>query len=283
MQNIAFDYNYPLNIAFKKVARPVESWDEEIVTNAKYIRSQTDKPIVVALSGGIDSEVVCRAFLKAEIDFTVLTVRYKDKINQHDFVYAENFCKKFNIKQTFVEVDRFVLYGKEVENCISQGYIANNIFRYLQLFLLKTIDAMGGCAVLGGGEHLYKHVNGMVNLRYPEDFLMVLEWIKNNNTLHFPYFFQTTPEIMASYLDHELVKLLTANPKYYHCPEYHGFSPEKILIYHAAFPDMERRRKFNGFENFWQYKRDQQKILIEKHPQAVIFKPVSDIRSELGI
>lgn len=283
MGNIAFDYSYPIAINFKKVSRPVRSWNEEIVDNAKYIKSKTDKPIVVALSGGIDSEVVCRSFLKAEIDFSVLTIKHKNGSNQHDITYAENFCKKFNIQQTIVEIDPFVLFGSDVENFISQGYIANNVFRYLQLFLLKTIHEMGGCAVLGGGEQLYQNVNDIVHLKYAEDFLLALEWIKNNSTLHFPYFFQTTPEIMSSYLQHELVKLLTAKPEYYRCPENNGFSPEKIIIYHSVFPDMERRRKFHGFENINNFRQERQKTLSDKFPQKTLYLPISDIKLELGI
>ncbi len=110
-----------------------------------------------------------------------------------------------------------------------------------------------------------------------------LEWIKNNNTLHFPYFFQTTPEIIAAYLNHELIKVLTADPKYYRCPEHHGFSPEKVIIYHSMYPDMERRRKFSGFENIIKFRIEQQQMLSKKFPQTTLHIPISDIKSQIGI
>lgn len=284
MENVAFNYKSPMSINFKKISRPIKSWEEEAVSNARYIKSKTDKPIIVALSGGIDSEVVCRSFLRAGIDFSVLTVKHKNNSNEHDIAYAERFCKTFNIKQTIIEVDPFILFGNDnIENYIGQGYIANNIFRYLQLFLLKTIHEMGGCAVLGGGEQLYRNVDDVICLKYTEDFLLTLEWIKNNNILHFPYFFQTTPEMMSSYLEHELVKLLTSNPKYYRCPENGGFSPEKVIIYHSAFSDMDRRRKYHGFENIVDFRLKQQKMLLDRFPQKILHIPISNIKLELGI
>jgi len=284
MENVAFNYKSPMSINFKKISRPIKSWEEEAVSNARYIKSKTDKPIIVALSGGIDSEVVCRSFLRAGIDFSVLTIKHKNNSNEHDITYAEHFCKTFNIKQTIIDGDPFILFGNDnIENYIGHGYIANNIFRYLQLFLLKTIHEMGGCAVLGGGEQLYRNVDDVICLKYTEDFLLTLEWIKNNNTLHFPYFFQTTPEMMSSYLEHELVKLLTSNPKYYRCPENSGFSPEKVIIYHSAFSDMDRRRKYHGFENIVDFRLKQQKMLSDRFPQKILHIPISSIKLELGI
>ena len=55
------DQNIPNNFSmkFKKITQPVKSFREEAIHTAQYIRSVTDKPIYVAVGGGIDSELVC--------------------------------------------------------------------------------------------------------------------------------------------------------------------------------------------------------------------------------
>jgi hypothetical protein len=283
LENIAFDYSYPFSIKFKTISRLPKSWDEEVVETARYIKSKTPKPIIIALSGGIDSEVVCRAFLKAGIDFTVVTVKYKDNLNSHDIEYAERFCKKFNIKQTYIDMDPFDFYENGIQKYINEGYKSTNLFRYLQLFLLEIIDNMGGCAILGGGEQIYYDIDNIVQIEHPESLLVSLEWTQNKNSIHFPYFFQTTPELTAAYLNHELIKLLTADPKYYKCEWWPGYSAEKTILYHSVFTDMERRRKFNGFENINKFRNTKQTLLKEKFPVNLVYTPISLLRTQLGI
>jgi hypothetical protein len=282
LENIAYEYSYPLAIKFKAISRPPKSLEEEVVETARYIKSKTSKPIIVGLSGGIDSEVVCRAFLKANIDFTTITVRYKDNLNLHDIEYADRFCKKFNIKQTYIDMDPFDFYENGIQKYINEGYTPTNLFRYLTLFLMDTIDSMGGCAVIGAGEQIYLNINNVVQIEHPENLLAPLEWTRNNS-IHFPYFFQTTPEITAAYLNHELIKLLTTEPKYYKCAWWPGYSSEKTMVYHSIFTDMERRRKFNGFENIDKFRQRKQTLLKEKFPYKLAHTPISLVRTQLGI
>jgi len=282
LENIAYEYSYPVSVKFKAVSRLPKNLEDEVVETARYIKSKTSKPIIVALSGGIDSEVVCRAFLKANIDFTTITVRYKDNLNSHDIEYADRFCKKFNIKQTYIDMDPFDFYENGIQKYINQGYISTNLFRYLTLFLMETIDRMGACAVLGAGEQIYFNMNNVVQIEHPENLLTPLEWTRNNS-IHFPYFFQTTPEITAAYLNHELIKLLTTDAKYYKCKWWPGYSAEKTIVYHSIFTDMERRRKFNGFENIDEFRQRKQTLLREKFPVNLTYTPISLVRTQLGI
>ena len=283
MVNSAFDFQQQpdIKLVFRQ-ANAVATFRQECVKTAQYIRSQTDGPIVVALSGGIDSEVVCRGFLEAGIDFSVLTMRYSYNINQHDIKLAERFCKEFSVKQDFVNVDLQKFYDVNVKRYIGQGYQALKIFRYLQLFLMETISNMGATAVLGGGEQVYYNNNGTVQLNYNSDFLNALNWT-NQHGLHFPYFFQTTPEVVASYLQHELIQLLIKEPDYF-SGTLVGNSPEKILVYHSQWPDMVRRPKYTGFESWSKMHKATDDDFRAKFPDIVPFAlPVNDIQQQLGI
>jgi hypothetical protein len=222
---------------------------------------------VVALSGGIDGEIACRAFMAAGIDFKVLTVKHKGGTNAHDTGYADKFCLANNLEQMIIELDveDFFTVGKE--SYISRGYIAHNLFRYLQLFIMNTAEERGYCAVLGGGEQIYNADNNNIYVKYQLDFINSLRWIEENKTLHFPYFFQTTPEITAAYIQHPLIQLLTDNPRYFYSYS-ERYSAEKTLIYHEAWTEMERRTKFHGFENIQSLYARERRSIIERYPET---------------
>jgi hypothetical protein len=63
-----------------------------------------------------------------------------------------------------------------------------------------------------------------------------------------------------------------------------GASLEKQLVYHAHWKNMERRRKFSGFENVSDLRIKKQKELIDRFPEIdILDMPVSMIKNQLGI
>ena len=76
------------------------SFKDECLRAARLIGEAADKPILVLLSGGIDSEVAARCFLEAGVPFEVVTANiiYNGKIvNDNDTKYTTAFIKKFNL------------------------------------------------------------------------------------------------------------------------------------------------------------------------------------------
>jgi hypothetical protein len=269
MNNVAFNYTYDnthLNLKFKPLSREVGTLYDEAIRIAQFIRSSTDKPIMVCLSGGIDSELICRAFLKAGIDFFVVIAKHKNQTNEFDIAYAKNFCKEFNIPTTIVELDTEEYFTKGIEKHIANGYKSVNIYRYFQLFMLEAIEKLGGCAVIGSGEQIYYNVNEEICIKYDAGILAPLEWCKNNNAHHFPLFFQTNPEIMYAYQKHPLIEWLLKEPKYFMRLDA-NYSAEKTLVYHYYFPDMPHRPKYNGYESIKQFRQSLQRKLKERFPE----------------
>ena len=287
MNNVNFTYSYQnlpntkiedrFELNFKPISRPVGAWENELVETARAIRANTDRPLFLCLSGGIDSEVMAHAFMNAGIPFTGLTLRHVGRTNTHDVNYASAFCEKYKIKQIFADIDIFSYHEKYVEQ-----YRATNIFRYLQLYIMDLVESLGGTAVLGGGEQIYYNVDGNINIKYDPSFLCSLDWCKNNDTFHVPYFHMFNPELLASYMQIDMVDFLLQRPEYY--TSHHVMSIEKILIYHRYFPEMERRSKYNGFENILNWRSSIERRLKEKNPDLEpMFIPVSKIRTQLGI
>lgn len=268
MVNIAFDYvEIPeFRIEYKKTFSEVKSFHVEVVNTAKFIKSCTSKPIMIALSGGIDSEVAARGFIKSKIPFEALTFVHKENTNHHDISHAIDFCKKNNIKHHLLEldVDKFFL-NEEFVKYIDAGYKATNIFRYLQLHILETINDMGYTAVMGGGEQIYRNIDNKVCLTIHQSMVNSLNWCKNNNVLHFPYFFHTRPELVVSYLKDKLITFLVNNSEYYDDGfKSSAYSIEKMLVYHKNFKGMAHRNKFSGFENIKKQRNILQRKLSEQ-------------------
>ena len=80
--NIAFRYTD--SIKFNPISRNIGTFREEAANAARYIRNSTDKEIIIAFSGGVESEAVCRAFIDAGIEFSVLIIKQLNNKNQND-------------------------------------------------------------------------------------------------------------------------------------------------------------------------------------------------------
>jgi len=89
MNNFAINFTYSqeedksinerFQISYKPANRKISKDDfyTECINTAKFIRASTDKELIVANSGGLDSEIVCRSFIAAEIPIRVVTVSNK--------------------------------------------------------------------------------------------------------------------------------------------------------------------------------------------------------------
>lgn len=290
---VGFDYIFdpsPDNYRFEMILRPLQrkplSFHDECVETAKKMAASTTRPIMVALSGGIDSEVVCRSFLLAGVDFTAVSFRYvtDGKVeNGHDLHYAKKFCSKYGVKHLILDIDMVDFFARGLDRYIEQGYCTPRPFRYLMMHYIETIDRLGGTAVLCLGEQVYTRVNGILSHVHHAGYFNTLEWCRKNNKRHFTHFFLATPEIVGSYLQTELIQFLHATDKYF--GNFNDVAaPEKILVYHSEFPDMETRLKFHGFENIADHRQASLRRLQEKFPHMHDFVlHISKLESQLNI
>jgi hypothetical protein len=156
------------------------------------------------------------------------------------------------------------------------------MFRYFQLFLIEHIENTGGCLILGSGEQVYCTVDNKINMMMDQGYTMSLDWCKDHNTVHYPYFFMYNPEMYASYIKIELIELLLGQPKYFTNFK-DNKSTEKMLVLHSIW-DMERRNKFHGFEKVITLKKKIESGLRERFPDIQTkFFPIDIIKKELGI
>ena len=61
-------------------------------------------------------------------------------------------------------------------------------------------------------------------------------------------------------------------------------SIEKILVYNGYWPEMDRRAKYNGFEQFREQRRAVEAELKLQNPDIVpLYIPISTVKEQLGI
>lgn len=284
-QIINFDYivGNQFAMTFRPVIDPVLPWRDELLVTARNIENLAgDRPIILCMSGGVDGECMALSFLKAEIPFQVLICEHLAGTNAHDTISAREFCGKNNIDPIIFNVDHEEFFTKGVDRYIEQGYKSVKLFRYFQLLLLDKVKSLGGCAVLGGGDQMYYRDGEQIVLKYSPDFTNSLEWCKNNNEIHFPYFYKQNSNVFAAYMQIDLIDFLLDKPKYFN--DGWSVSAEKSLVYRSIWPELKRRRKFTGFEKIIDFRNNIQQKLSDKFPEIQdIIIPVSEVRRQLHI
>lgn len=243
-----------MRVGFDACTRRPLSWKEEIYAAARDIAGRTTKRIWVCSSGGIDSELACRAFFDQSIPFSVLTLEHIGGTNDHDIKYARKWCIARGVEQKVVQIDMAHFLNAEVAR-YAERYQAVHPFRYFQIKLMELVEDMGGYAVLCSGEQLYqadlsKAVITRADMYLPltNGNIVPLQWCDDNDLEHEPYFHYATPELCLSYMREPLVAFALDNPElvFRHPANVYTF---KRLVYQSIWNDIEIRYKYDGYEN----------------------------------
>jgi hypothetical protein len=180
--------NHPAFIFF-------DDFEEAAEYNAKLLYSTfNDRPLYLSLSGGLDSELVARTFVRCRIPFTPIILKIDD-INYAESWYAEYWCRQNNITpiRLNLTVDEYYTnilrkYTKELHNTHILGIA-------ISLYIADYVSALGGYFVNGTGDINYnfeekKFYCEMVD--FPTDVYRPGQ--------HPSSFFMYTPEVALSYI-----------------------------------------------------------------------------------
>lgn len=243
LDNATFDFK------LRPVSRTPKDWKTELELAAKeYLKFK--KPLYLALSGGIDSEVAAISFMNAGVPFTPLILRYEiegEVYNEHDIKYAVAFCKKHKLKPLIHKVNPEELVKMATSKRYAKYKQIAGIFMYAQIYMINLVEKLGGMFVGGGGEQDWRYSNEL-ELCLRSSYLTGCHYIYDNNLQHWPFFHQTTPELISSYINLPTVKKAFKSPKDFSLKEHCG--ELKIEAYHKVFPELERRKKYHGYEKF---------------------------------
>lgn len=229
---------------------PVGSAFQEAVRAARLIgqiANTLKKPVVLCLSGGIDSEATAWAWLCSGVPFRAVIMRFKGGLNDFDIAPMLAFCKRQKIPyesfefcaESFFESGKYLEFGKKYR-CQSPQLACH-------LYLLDHIE---GLPVLcwQAPEILYHPKEESFSFGLPGDLHSVfLRYFIANKKPGVPFFFLYTPELWTAFYRTPLVQNLIWFGE--QGAKVTNYYEHKCLTYiQGGFPVHPREHPYTGFE-----------------------------------
>jgi hypothetical protein len=211
-------------VKFGKCTKRPKDFRSECIRAARLIYESTDKKILIHLSGGIDSEIICRSFLGAKLPFDVCIWEFDHGHNKHDITYAIDFCKRYDIKPNFLKINL-------------QEHIFNNQYPqykyHIPLWSLNmrkyAIEKMYGYQLMGDG-----------HLNFIYDPISVNSSMKNKYLFPMPFYvkyYKTTKQleektyVLFSEAKHMSNLSFMEDHDKQGCDNFFMYTPELVLSY----------------------------------------------------
>lgn len=309
------DKQYQIHLGY--CTRPVKRFREECITAAELIAKNATQPIIVGLSGGSDSQMVCLSYLELGIPIKAVIVKmfnkYNNLINGYDIKTAYEFCKKYSIEYIEHEINVHEFYhGKARE--YSEKYGFGNPNTIIQCSTMDLV-CQDYCYIMAGGDvviepypsHKTPDISNPLipNLKHN---IVVPSWLMGpqpimQHMMTMGYegtskFYLYTPELIASYLTDSAVTdfLRSSNiiyevffretPKdvnWWQCFSMY-FKP---LMTMREWPEIVPARKYTGFELLQITERsdstpENYEVLLRRYTKGMsgsqmIATPISDL------
>ena len=234
------------------------NYRQELLRIVDLITNDFGKDVIVFLSGGTDSEIVLRAFLKYGIKPKCCTIKFLDDYNIGDVEEAITICKELDVDLEILDFDVKDFYysgkaeefGKEIQ-CTQITY----------LMVYYHIMKMSMPAVMGGELLLSRQIDRTSNFWYytfreNED----ASAMRFSDRFQIPLvneFFSYTPEIMLYFLESKFGVIDMLNDKYKLTSV---SSKNKILS--KLFPDIRHKTKTHGFERLLAFNYESYRSII---------------------
>lgn len=256
---------------YNRLKRMPLEWNVECMETARNIYDSTNLPIVLLMSGGVDSIAMAESFRLAGVPFTVATCKFKKGYNEHDIKYAIDYCKGYGIKQNIIDMNIKLFWKRSLLKYAEPIQCRSPLF----LPILWLIDKVDGYPVVANGEPWWYVKDGEVWTSDGEQYQNVEKWLIYKNREGTGKFFKYTTELKISGMidPHFLRWIKYAVQRKYTCVE-----NQKESIYNKHFnvgsrPAVEydmfthkgkaKRSDYSGFEYLSEAQR-QPRARLEK-------------------
>lgn len=233
---------------FPQTTRTVLNLKDECIRAAKLIGEKATtlkrKPFVF-LSGGIDSEVVCKSFIDAGVSFEAITFACSNNTLEYETKYVDQFVQKNKLKHRYIIADwRAWLKTEEAKN----RYIESCATWLTEVPHLKLIDIvwkeLNGFPVIGAGDPEVEKIDKIWSYVLRESDSIsnsIYCWRKNIEAA--PMFFHYTPELVLSFLkEQEFDDLFNGRNKLANTI-LNNARMIKMKVYKKYWPDLEIKPK----------------------------------------
>jgi hypothetical protein len=266
------EQNLPFWVTYGPCRYEPKSFDVEMAVAVRKIAEAAKKPIFVAMSGGLDSELIARIMLQERVTFTPLIVQYDNDYNKDDIGYAFDFCRDHNLTPEIVKIDILSV----MSNSINTPYVVANCPSILAMHIMRYCSRLGGMAVTGLGEQRYQQKDGQIVIWTLNRRTALMQFMQAETVQAVPVFYYYTPELMLSFFREAKA---------------HGFEDMaqfahniKEDIYRQYWPDLKPRPKYSGFEKVIPQRRAAQKALKQKYGSLITNSamPIEEFERQLS-
>lgn len=231
---------------------PILNFKEECIRAAINANNKnlSKLPIIIMMSGGVDSEIVAKSFLEANIPFKVVIGRYIIRLasetitfNQYDWEYAAKFCRDNRIEQHFCDIDLFA--DAEIISHIAKENFSFSPQYACKMYIMNWCKKNNYFFVTGDGEITLVYKDNQYYSEEEQREYVPEVYRKKHNIPGVSQFFKQDSRLILSFLNLPTVKKLMEEK----VPNLLSFKNE---CYADVF-DFEPRIKRTGFENitFW--------------------------------
>ena len=244
---------------YSKCSRAPGTFKEECINTAKEVANQAEQlsriPYIF-LSGGLDSEVVVKAFIDAGVDFKVISFKFKNDLSSHEIHYIDKFIKKHGLNHSYYDIDPNWLTSNEVDGYFEQSKCSQSEMLPHMKLIKHVWNNLNGFPVLGNGD-LYVSKDIAVDWIFDKskskyqwnyiEYEYILAWNRfaiRNKILGCLGFFMHNPEIVLAMIqDPDMHKCI-----YNEIPHKMSSRSTKTVVYIKSWNDLEPRLKFHGSE-----------------------------------
>lgn len=207
------------------------------------------KDAAIFLSGGVDSEIIARTFVKLGLDFEPFFIRFADGLNLHEKHYVDIFAKQTGKKVNYIDVDLYKWCDHDLgfKNYM-KTYHTWDLATPLQIWAREQIPK--SFSVISGNyePHLFKwQLDESLKLEWAHffeesPFMARMKHCMDKEFNDYPFFYLYRPELYAAYSMDPIVMKMIENPFKL------SLASTKKLMMEYYFPEMPVRNKFTGFE-----------------------------------
>lgn len=242
------------------------NWLKEQYRTADTIYKEFGKDLVVMFSGGTDSEIVLRSFLKIGVVPRCCFINFIGEYNSEDRVVAQQICDELNVKLEILNFDVIDYYQSGQAHEFAKNIQCRQI-AYLSVY--HHINKLQAPSVMGGEMFLRRHTDMTGSkwyyvIRENEDG-SAMRFTSKYNVPLVNEWFSYTPEMMGYYLDHPDIQSLITTRFNFKL----GSVSSKNAILKSLMPALVDKVKTHGYEKLMGFNGESYRSLYLTHPKRL--------------
>jgi Queuosine biosynthesis protein QueC len=228
------------------INRPVKSYHEELLENARIIRDTFGSNLDLLFSGGIDSEVVLRCYHELKIPINVYIFKYEDDLNKLDVACALSTCNELGITPKIIDFNLKKFFENDAYD------IWKNVYSFSAGWLphMKMTEYCDGIPIIASGEPYARRTSR--DWTNTHSWLFEIDeashhWGVYHNTIGrkaITDWYEYSPEVTVSYFQLPYVQRLI----YDKIQGKLSNISSKAIIHQEYWPTLAERIKLIGFE-----------------------------------